>query len=110
MTSGTSGKPKAIACPVVSLAVAVRARESILPYATPEELAAQDETQEIEGFNVMFAWEAIRPLCYGHVALVIPDDVIVDTARLATFLGDHRVTRVLSTPSLLATLLDTAQV
>ena len=109
MTSGTSGKPKSIACPTISLAVAVRARELTLPYATPEELAARGDTQEIEAFNVMFVWEAIRPLCYGHVALVIPDEVIVDTAQLATFLGERRVTRVLSTPSLLATILDTAQ-
>ena len=57
----------------------------------------------------MFVWEAVRPLCYGHVALVIPDDVILDTTRLASFLGEHGTTRLLSTPSLLATLLDTEE-
>ena len=100
LTSGTSGKPKAIACPTVALAIAVRARERALPYAT--------DSREREAFNVMFLWEAIRPLCFGHCAVVVPDDVIVDTPRLAHFLCEHRVTRVLSTPSLLATLLDTA--
>ena len=34
--------------------------------------------------------------------------MIVDTPRLAHFLSEHRATRILSTPSLLSTLLDTA--
>ena len=139
MTSGTSGKPKAIACPVASFAVAVAARHERLPYGPAE----------VEAVNVMFIWEALRPLCYGHTALVIPDGtrrrdhawacahaptlqlrrvgwpgplrrvvhtsalplvagVILDTTALAPYLAEHRATRVLSTPSLLATLLDTA--
>ena len=28
----------------------------------------------------MFAWEALRPLCYGQTAVVIPDDVVIDTS------------------------------
>ena len=63
---------------------------------------------EVEAVNVMFVWEALRPLAYGQTALVIPDEIILDTTRLATFLAEHRATRILSTPSLLATLLDTA--
>ena len=60
LTSGTSRRPKAIACPAVALAVAVRARERVLPYAAG--------TREVEAMNVMFLWEAIRPLCFGHCA------------------------------------------
>ena len=56
----------------------------------------------------MFVWEAMRPMCYGHTTLVIPDDIIVDTNRLALFLHYYRATRLLSTPSLLSTMLDTA--
>ena len=120
MTSGTTGKPKAIACPTVAYAVAVHAREATLPYARggadgdadgdadADADADGDGAREVEGCNVMFVWEALRPLCYGHVALVVPDDVIVDTARLAAYLAEHRATRLLSTPSLLATLLETA--
>lgn len=63
---------------------------------------------ELEASNVMFAWEAIRPLCYGHAVLVVPDDKIVDTVQLPSYFAQHGATRILSTPSLLGTLLDTA--
>ena len=99
MTSGTTGRPKAIACPTVAYAVAVRARQHAMPYGS---------SREVEACNVMFVWEAMRPMCYGHTTLVIPDDIIVDTNRLALFLHYYRATRLLSTPSLLSTMLDTA--
>ena len=109
MTSGTTGKPKAIACPTVSYAVAVRAREHALPYAPADGGEGGHEAgREVEACNVMFVWEAMRPLCYGHVCLVVPDDIIVDTTRLGLYLQQHKATRVLSTPSLLSTLVETA--
>ena len=56
----------------------------------------------------MFVWEAARPLCFGRAMAAVPDRVIIDTPLLLAFLGRWRVARVLTTPSLLATLLDTA--
>ena len=124
MTSGTSGKPKAIACPAIAYAVAVRARQARLPYApsasddddegdeeTEEESDAAEApppTDEVEAANVMFVWEAMRPLCYGATSLVVPDEVVLDTTRLPGFLQTHKATRVLTTPSLFATMLETA--
>ena len=63
---------------------------------------------DVEACNVMFVWEAARPLCFGRALAAVPDRVIVDTPLLLAFLGRWRVARVLTTPSLLATLLDTA--
>ncbi|KAL3928627.1 MAG: hypothetical protein SGPRY_002309 [Prymnesium sp.] len=104
MTSGTSGKPKAIACPMVSLPFAILARNSRYPYVDSDD--KRMTRQEREGVNVMFVWEAVRPLCFGQAAVVIPDRVILDATLLAPFLAEHAVTRVLSTPSLLATFLE----
>ena len=103
MTSGTSGKPKAIVCPHAAYAHAAAARQARHPYA-----AGGGYGGEREGVNVMFAWEALRPLCYGQTAVVIPDDVVIDTPRLVDFIADRRLTRLLTTPSLLSTLLETA--
>ncbi|KAL1526376.1 hypothetical protein AB1Y20_015089 [Prymnesium parvum] len=103
MTSGTSGKPKAIACPYASLSFATAARHTRYPY-----VEAADERQEREAVNVMFVWEAVRPLCFGQTAVVVPDRVIVDATLLGPFLAEHAVTRLLSTPSLLATFLEVA--
>ena len=103
MTSGTSGKPKAIVCPHAAYAHAAAARQARHPYA-----AGGGYGGEREGVNVMFAWEALRPLCYGQTAVVIPDDVVIDTPRLVEFIADRRLTRLLTTPSLLSTLLETA--
>ena len=56
----------------------------------------------------MFVWEAVRPLCFGQAAVVIPDRVILDATLLGPFLAEHAVSRLLSTPSLLATFLEVA--
>ena len=107
MTSGTSGKPKAIACPVVSFSFAADARNARYPYAAHDTDTL--DRKEREAVNVMFVWEALRPLCFGQAAVVIPDRVILDATLLAPFLMEHAVTRFLSTPSLLATFLELAE-
>lgn len=38
---------------------------------------------------------------------IIPDDVIYDPAKLVAFLKEHKITRMLFTPSLLQAVLDT---
>eukprot|EP00966_Prymnesium_polylepis_P055919 1293431-Prymnesium_polylepis.1 len=109
MTSGTSGKPKAIACPVASLPFAAEARQARYPYGEAEDAPiAGARRQEREAVNVMFVWEAVRPLCFGQAAVVVPDRVILDATLLGPFLAEHAVTRLLSTPSLLSTFLEIA--
>lgn len=44
---------------------------------------------------------------FGVTMVVIPDDVIYDPLKLCQFLLDNNVTRMLFTPSLLETVLDT---
>ena len=84
------------------------ALQALCPYGGDDDASPNSHRQEREGVNVMFVWEAVRPLLYGHAAVVIPDHVIVDATRLVPFLVEHAVTRLLSTPSLLATVLELA--
>lgn len=62
MTSGTSGKPKAIAVPFSSLSMSAVARNMRYPYRSK----AAGRESEREAVNVMFVWEALRPLCFGQ--------------------------------------------
>lgn len=107
MTSGTSGRPKGVCTPTRTLKISFVARDRVLPYSGGAEA---DSDPEVEGANVMYSWEAVRPLYFGQTVAVIPDDVITDTTALVPFLARHRVTRLLTTPSLLATLLDTTEI
>ena len=50
---------------------------------------------------MFFNWEMLRPLLQGKTLVVIPDDVIYDPRKLGAFIQEHRVTRMLFTPSLL---------
>jgi len=66
MTSGTSGKPKCILCPFVAFATAVRAREAAL-----EAMGLGYALGDVEACNVMFVWEAARPLCFGRAMAAV---------------------------------------
>ena len=61
---------------------------------------------EVEGCNVFFVWEMLRPLLQGQVLTIIPDDTIYDPPALVSFLQEFNVTRMLFTPSLLEAVLD----
>jgi acyl transferase domain-containing protein/acyl-coenzyme A synthetase/AMP-(fatty) acid ligase/acyl carrier protein len=101
MTSGTTGKPKTIAGTHYFMHLGARAKELFLPF---------DEEDDKEAFNVMFVWEVMRPLLYGLTSYVIPDEAILEPSLFVQSLQDHGCTRVLTTPSLLATILQhTAQ-
>ena len=57
--------------------------------------------------NVFFVWELLRPILKGIPLYIIPDDVIYEPVALCKFLERNRITRMLFTPSLLQTVLDT---
>lgn len=97
MTSGSTGRPKAVLTTQQGCTYCFLARGELYPYAAEGER---------EGLNVFFAWECLRPLLFGQVAVVIPDSVIFDPPRLQSFIEKNRVSRLVVTPSLLANLLE----
>ncbi|CAD5209355.1 unnamed protein product [Bursaphelenchus xylophilus] len=96
-SSGTTGKPKGIVCPHRGAVVSYQYRFQSYPYKSDDVVAS----------NVFFVWELLRPILQGIKLVVIPDDIIYDPAPLCRFLKKHNVTRMLFTPSLLETVLDT---
>ena len=96
MTSGSTGKPKAVLTSHAGCYFCFHARFDLYPYA-------QDER---EGVNVFFAWECLRPLLRGHPSVIIADSVIFDPPRLAKLIEEKRITRLVTTPSLLESVLD----
>jgi len=97
-SSGTTGKPKGIACPHRGAVFSYKWRYEAFPY--------DPEKQEVEGANVFFVWEMLRPLLRGQILCVIPDDVIYDPPALTEFIQEMHITRQLYTPSLLEAVLD----
>ncbi|GBG30972.1 L-2-aminoadipate reductase [Hondaea fermentalgiana] len=98
-SSGTTGKPKGIACPHRGAVFSYKWRFENVPYN-------ESKGPEVEACNVFFVWEMMRPLLRGQTLLVIPDDVIYDPPALTAFLQTNGVTRMLFTPSLLEAVLD----
>ncbi|KAI6192623.1 Fatty acid synthase [Aphelenchoides besseyi] len=96
-SSGTTGKPKGIQCPHRGAVVSYGYRFKNYPY----------DVTDVVACNVFFVWEIFRPILKGIKMVVIPDDVIYDSSQLCHFLKRHKVTRMLFTPSLLETILDT---
>ena len=56
----------------VSRCVSAAAQDQVVPYA---------EDDDREAFNVMFVWEAIRPLLHGLTSFVIPDEAMAELAQ-----------------------------
>eukprot|EP00442_Polarella_glacialis_P024675 CAMPEP_0115159844 /NCGR_PEP_ID=MMETSP0227-20121206/70471_1 /TAXON_ID=89957 /ORGANISM="Polarella glacialis, Strain CCMP 1383" /LENGTH=2756 /DNA_ID=CAMNT_0002571667 /DNA_START=136 /DNA_END=8406 /DNA_ORIENTATION=+ len=98
-TSGTTGRPKTIAGSHLFLHKGALAKEIV------REAALNDENDCREGFNVMFVWEVIRSPLKGYTAFVIPDEGVLDPKMFVGFMAKHQLSRCLTTPTLLATLL-----
>uniref|UniRef100_A0A915CXH4 Fatty acid synthase n=1 Tax=Ditylenchus dipsaci TaxID=166011 RepID=A0A915CXH4_9BILA len=95
--SGTTGKPKGIACPHRGAVISYKYRFQQYPY----------QPDDVVACNVFFVWELFRPILQGIKMVIVPDDVIYDPKLLCQFLSVNKVTRMLFTPSLLETVLDT---
>ncbi|XP_063239696.1 uncharacterized protein LOC134540730 [Bacillus rossius redtenbacheri] len=95
-SSGTTGRPKGIQYPHRGAVFSYHWRHLAYPY----------QPDDREACNVFFVWECLRPLLKGIPLYIIPDDVIYDPPKLTSFLKRHGITRMLFTPSLLQTVLD----
>jgi non-ribosomal peptide synthetase component F len=95
-SSGTTGQPKGICCPHKGSVLSYGWRSARYPYGPGVER---------EGCNVFFVWEMLRPLLNGQECWVIPDTVIFDVQKLPLFISEHKITRMLFTPSLLEAML-----
>jgi len=104
-SSGTTGKPKGIACPHRGAVFSYKWRFDNIPY---QEYTTTESPSfvEVEACNIFFVWEMLRPLLRGQTLCIIPDDVIYDPPALSSFIQEMKVTRMLFTPSLLEAVLD----
>jgi len=96
-TSGTTGRPKTIAGSHFFMHAGARAKESFVPF---------DRDDCREAYNVMFVWEVMRAPLLGYAGYLLPDEATLDPNVFANFMEKHHCSRALTTPSLLATLMD----
>ncbi|ELT91031.1 hypothetical protein CAPTEDRAFT_168750 [Capitella teleta] len=96
-SSGTTGRPKGIQCPHRGSVFSYHHRHLFSPYS---------EDDQREASNIFFTWEMLRPLLKGATMFIVPDTVIYDPVLLCQFLEEHRISRILFTPSLLEAVLD----
>eukprot|EP00931_Biecheleriopsis_adriatica_P089661 TRINITY_DN6374_c0_g2_i1.p1 TRINITY_DN6374_c0_g2~~TRINITY_DN6374_c0_g2_i1.p1 ORF type:complete len:2763 (+),score=637.33 TRINITY_DN6374_c0_g2_i1:1190-8290(+) len=98
MTSGTTGKPKTIAGSHFFMHFGALAKVPHVPLVK--------ESDCREAFNVMFVWEVLRSPLLGYTAFVLPDEATLDPHTFVNFMQKHRCSRTLTTPSLLATIME----
>lgn len=95
-SSGTTGKPKGIQCPHRGAVFSYHNRHVQYPY----------QPGDREACNIFFVWEMLRPLLRGVPMYPIPNSVIYDPPLLCQHVQTNAITRMLFTPSLLETLLN----
>lgn len=98
-SSGTTGKPKGIACVHKAAVYSYNARFEVCDVQPGDRVAC----------NVFFIWEIIRPLLRGATVVTIPDETSYDPGILVNTLAAKKITETLMTPTLLAAVLSRHQ-
>ncbi|ELT91027.1 hypothetical protein CAPTEDRAFT_189369 [Capitella teleta] len=86
-----------VECPHRGSLVAYHYRYLAYPYTSEDHREAS---------NIFFIYEMFRPLLKGATMVIVPDTVIYDPFLLCQFLEEHRISRMMFTPSLLEAVLD----
>ena len=97
-TSGTTGDPKGVMLSLGAMMSSYDARYTYSSYDVGDRV----------GCNIFFPWEFLRPLLKGGTVYVIPDEVIFVPRALARFISEHQLSEILFTPSLLQSVLNSA--
>ena len=102
-TSGLTGTPKGVVAPHRGAVNRMHWMWRTFPFE-PGEVSCQKTSLNF----VDAVWELFGPLLQGVPAVIIPDDVLKDPARLLEVLAARRVTRIGLVPSLLDAMLSAA--
>ncbi len=97
-TSGTTGDPKGVMLSLGAMMSSYEARYTYSSYDVGDRV----------GCNIFFPWEFLRPLLKGGTVYVIPDEVIFVPRALARYISEHQLSEILFTPSLLQSVLNSA--
>ena len=98
-TSGTTGDPKGVMLTAGAIVSSYFARYEYNSYDVGDRV----------GCNIFFPWEFMRPLMKGGTVFVIPDQVMYLPRSLARYIAEHRITEILFTPSMLQSVLNSAE-
>ena len=97
-TSGTTGDPKGVMLTGGAMTSSYFARYQYSSYDVGARV----------GCNIFFPWEFLRPLLKGGTVCVIPDEIMYVPRALAGFIAEHRLSEILFTPSMLQSVLNSA--
>ncbi|WP_343064783.1 amino acid adenylation domain-containing protein [Marilutibacter spongiae] len=100
-TSGSTGRPKGAICPHSALLNRAAWMHRAFPYREDDVCCLITSTAFVRA-----VWELLVPLAAGQPMVVVDAADVVDLERLAGMLHAHRVTRVVTTPSLARALLE----
>ena len=103
-TSGSTGRPKGVITTHRSIVNRLTWMWATYPFGAGETLALKTALGFVDSI-----WETLGPLLGGVPAVIVDDDTARNPDALIDLLAEHRVSRLLTVPSLLRALLDSGR-